>query len=192
MQYPLTVNFKIMAFAAQISVTNGEGQEVLYVKQKMLKLKEKVNLFTDSSKTQPLCDISANKILDFNAAYNFTRPDGQAFGSVRRKGMRSFWKAHYDVFSNDNPAYTITEGNPMVKVLDSIIGEIPVLGFFTGFMFHPRYDVTDTAGNVCYTLTKKPAFFGGKFVIEETAQRDDDVLVLVALMMMVLLERRRG
>jgi uncharacterized protein YxjI len=192
MEYPLNLSFKIMALATQISVKDANGAEVCYVKQKMFKLKEKVTVFTDSTQSQTLCEIGANKILDFSAAYTFTGQDGQPFGNVKRQGMRSLFKSHYDVAAGDQAAYTVTEGNPMAKVFDSILGEIPVIGLLTGYMFHPRFDVTDLEGNVCYQMTKQPAFLEGKFILEETISRDDDFLVLIALLMIVLLERRKG
>ena len=41
-RFPLELTFKILAIAPQIRVKDAEGNPVLYVKQKLLKLKEHV------------------------------------------------------------------------------------------------------------------------------------------------------
>ena len=50
MKYPLTLKCKIIAISPQIYVTDSDENPVLYVKQKLLKLKEHVELFTDKTK----------------------------------------------------------------------------------------------------------------------------------------------
>ena len=67
MHYPLNLSFKIMAFAPQISITDGSGQMIFYVKQKLFKLKESVTVFADAAQTQPLYHINADRMLDFGA-----------------------------------------------------------------------------------------------------------------------------
>ncbi len=191
MQYPLTLTFKLIALAPQISVRDAAGNEICYVRQKLFKLKEKISVFANSEKRDLLCEIEADRILDFSAAYSFM-DKGRSFGSVKRRGMRSFWKAHYEVSDTGGQKYTVTEGNPWIKVLDSLVDGIPVVGAFAGYFFHPYYEVKDMAGEVCYVLRKQRAFFEARFTIEETRERDDDILVLMALMMVTLLERNRG
>ena len=138
MQYPLTMSFKILALAPQIKVTDDAGNTVCYVKQKMFKLKEAVNVFRDQTQQQLLCEIKADRIIDWSANYHFYDTSGETFGSVRRKGVRSIWKAHYEVFDEDgNHESTISELNPMAKVADSFLGELPIVGLFSGYLFHP-------------------------------------------------------
>jgi uncharacterized protein YxjI len=54
-----------MALAPQLSVTDASGQQVLYVKQKLFKLKEAVNVFADAAQTRQLYTINADRILTF-------------------------------------------------------------------------------------------------------------------------------
>ena len=125
MNYPLELSFKLVALAPQIFVRDSTGQEVCYIKQKLFKLKEAVKVFTDSSQTTELCDIKADSIIDFSATYNFIDADGNPFGAVRRKGMRSLWKAHYQLTQNGDVAFEINEENGWVKVMDSVFSSIP-------------------------------------------------------------------
>lgn len=191
MKYPLTLTFKILAIAPQISVKDAAGNEICYVRQKLFKLKEKISVFTDSTKESLLCEIHADRILDFSAAYEF-RENGTPFGSVKRRGMRSFWKAHYEISDSSSLQYTVTEGNPWIKILDSMCEGIPILGSFSGYLFHPYYEVKNQAGETCYILRKQSAFLEGKFAIEELKKCDDDILVWMSLMMLTLLEKKRG
>ena len=196
MQYPLSLSFKIMALSPQIFVRDATGTTVCYVKQKMFKLKEAVTVFRDETKSAVLCEIKADRVIDWSAAYHFYDASGESFGSVRRKGMRSIWKAHYEVFDEaGNQSSTIQEANPMAKIGDSLLGEIPVLGMFTGYMFHPRFTLTDaTDGQPKMELKKQPAMWEGKYKLERMYDYDDiaELRGLMAFMMMTLLERRRG
>jgi len=51
MNYPLQLSFKIVAFAPQLKVTDANGATVCFVRQKMFKLKEAVEVFTDEART---------------------------------------------------------------------------------------------------------------------------------------------
>ncbi len=196
MQYPLDVSFKILALAPQIRVTDAAGNAVCYVKQKMFKLKEAVNVFSDESQTQKLCEIKADRIIDWSASYHFYDTRGESFGSVKRKGMRSLWRAHYDVFDEQGrQTGVINEENPMAKVADSMLGEVPILGMFTGYFFHPKYIMKSTGQeNLLLRVTKQPAMWEGKYTVDKLANLDpvDELRGLMAFLMMLLLERTRG
>ena len=89
MNYPLELSFKIVALAPQMKVSDSTGSPVCYVKQKLFKFKEAVEIFTDDTRTEKLCEIKAARVIDFSAKYTFYSNTGEAFGAVRRKGMRS-------------------------------------------------------------------------------------------------------
>lgn len=194
MQYPLQLSFKIVAFAPQIFVTDATGKGVCYVRQKLLKLRESVAVFTDSTKQTQLCQIDADRVIDFSASYHFTDMSGERFGAVRRHGMRSLFKAHYEILDEGTPQFTVTEDNALVKVLDATLGEIPILGMFTGYFLHPTYTVKGLDGTEVVKIKKEPAFFEGRFSIEKLVELDEvtELRILMSLLMMVLLERRRG
>jgi len=196
LQYPLTLSFKILALARQATVTDAAGRTVLYTRQKLLKFKEHVEIWTDSTQGTRLADIKANKIIDWSARYTSTDATGTELGSVGRRGWRSMWRAHYEVFNpgDQMPDFSIREENPGAKILDSLLGEIPILGMFTGYFCHPSYLATRTDGRQVMRLTKQPAFFEGRFSIvklDELSPREELNLFL-AFLMLILLERSRG
>ena len=196
-QYPLCLTFKIVALAPQLSVKDASGREIMYIKQKLFKFKEKVEIFSNSSKTEVIGRIQANKVIDWSARYFFETSAGEAMGSVGRKGMRSLWKASYEVFSHEaeTPEYKISEENPMSKIFDSLLGEVPILGFATAYLFNPRYGAIGHASGKCaMRLTKQPAMLARKFQLEkmEDLSNDEESSLLFSFIMLVLLERARG
>ena len=194
MQFPLQLSFKIMALAPQIFVADSSGQLLFYVKQKLFKLKEAVTVFADKGQTQALFTIAADKIIDFSARYHFKDANGLDVGSIKRQGMKSLFKASYDIYDGDEVEFTIKEDNPWIKFLDALLSEIPILGILTGYLFNPKYNVTRPDGTRVARLIKQPAFFEGKFSITQEAEMDEfeERRIALSLLMMVLLERRRG
>lgn len=196
MNYPLEINFKILAIAQQLSLTEATGNLVFYVKQKAFKLKESVTVFADEAMTRPWFMINADRVLDFNANYTFTDLSGRPFGSMRRLGRKSIWRATYEILDGyqPHPVATIKEENPWTKVFDAMLGEVPLLGIFTGYVFHPSYLISRPDGMPYLRLKKRPSFVGRKFSIEKLAQLEqtEELRLLLGIMMMVLLERARG
>jgi len=194
-QFPVNFEFKISTLANDFKATDASGKTIAYVRQKMFKLKEDIQIFNDESKAKVNYRIKADKWLDFSTAYSFYNDENINFGKVVRKGWRSIWKAQYQIIDeSQKQQYSISEENAWVKVLDGLLGEIPILSMFTGYLFNPSYIVVDTQGNTIIRLKKKPSFFGRHFEVIKLGEidSDDDDRVMLGLMMMILLERRRG
>lgn len=195
MRYPLTLRFKTIAVSPQISVTDQSGELVYYVKQKAFKLKEAITVFADMEQTRPVYSIAADRVIDIAARYFFQDQSGSSLGFLQRQGMKSFWRAHYDVHATRGQVLTIREENPWAKVIDSFVGEIPVVGLITGYFFHPAYAIVrEDTGAVAMRLVKEPAFLEGRYRIEqlEELNPDDEIVALLSILTLVLLERRRG
>jgi len=195
MNYPVDLTFKLIAIASQIYIRDANGQLLGYVKQKLLKLKEDINVFADEGQTQHLFNIKADRILDFSANYRFTSANGQPIGSIRRKGMRSIFRANYEIFdAGGNQVMAINEENSWIKVGNALIGELPIIGIFTGYFLNPSYLLSASDGTVVARLAKQPAFFEGKFQLLPMTElaADKETLVLLSVLTMTLLERARG
>jgi hypothetical protein len=194
MQYPLTLRFKLLTFGQRITVTDANENLLMFVKQKMFKLKENVEVFSDESRSNLIFRIQADRVIDFSANYHFTDAAGNDWGAVRRKGMKSLWAAHYEVMHDNQVAMTLQEESPAKKLLEAVLGEIPFLGFIAIYLLNPSYIVKRADGTPLLRLVKKPAFFEGKFILEKLNElpEDDEFRSLMALMMLCLLERGRG
>ena len=194
-KFPIMFEFKIGTLANDFTAKDANGNTIAYVKQKMFKLKEAISVFSNETKTDVLYTIAADRVIDFNASYAFKNNNGVELGKVGRKGRKSLLKAHYNIFDKNNQQeYTITEENPWAKVGDAVLGEIPVVGMFTGYLFNPKYVVKDSKDEIIVRLSKEPSFFGRRFKLEEVGKlkAGDDEGIMLSLMMMSLLERRRG
>ncbi|MGC4129441.1 MAG: hypothetical protein QM564_07740 [Bergeyella sp.] len=196
LNYPLDFKFKITTLSSDFNITDRNGNYVAYVRQKMFKLKEDVAVYSDESRTKELFRVKADRWLDFNASYSMVDVvNAKRYGRLARKGMRSFWKSTYDIVDeNDVVKFTITEDNAWVKIWDGFVGEIPILGMFTGYFLNPSYSVKDASGKVYFNLKKMPSLIGRRFQLNRMVDIDDEdeTLVVLSFLMMVLLERARG
>lgn len=195
MNYPISLSFKLLAIANQIYIRDGGGNLIGYLKQKLFKLKEDINIFADEAQTQHLFNIKADRVIDWSANYRFTDSRGAVIGSIKRQGMRSIWKANYDIFdAAGNHAMKINEENGWIKVADALFGQLPLIGILSGYVFNPTYLVSRLDGSPVARLKKIPAMFEGKFDLEPAGQMapDEETRVLLSVLMMVLLERVRG
>jgi len=194
MNYPLDITFKLLAIAQQLSVRDAQDNLVFYVKRKAFKLKESITVFADEAQARPLYHINADRVIDFSARYLFTDNAGNMLGSIKRHGMRSLWKSHYEIEDDRNAAMSLNEENAWIKVFDSLLGELPVVGMLTGYLFHPAYLLARADGTVLLRMEKRPAFFEGKYSVERRAELTpaEETRALLGLLMMILLERSRG
>jgi hypothetical protein len=166
----------------------------MHVQQRLFKLKELIHVFADTRRTQEIYTIKADRILDWSARYNFADDAGRVIGAVKRRGMKSLWKAHYDIYNGDAIVFTIQEENPWIKVLDTLFSEIPIVGMFTGYVFNPAYIVQRPNGRNVMRLSKIPSFWSRMFNIKalDKLNPQEEPQVLLSLMMLLLLERNRG
>jgi len=194
MDYPLSLTFKIVAISPQLAVTDAADRLLFYVKQKAFKLREQVTVFADREQTRPVAYIKADRLLDLSATYAFTDPEGRRFGAVKRAGMRSLWRAQYEVLRGDTTVFTIREDNAFVKFADALLFEIPLVGLLSGYVLHPAYTVSRPDGTRVLHIRKRAAMWEGKFTIERLGEiaADEEAVATLSILMMALLERSRG
>jgi uncharacterized protein YxjI len=193
--YPLDLTFKIGTLSNDFVVKDANGSTISYVKQKMFKLIDEISVFNDEKQSDLLYHIKANKWIDFSATYLFTDKSGRDIGRIARLGWASIWKSRYEIYDeNQNKDLLIEEENAWIKVLDSMLSEVPLLGIFTGYFFNPTYIVTRPDGTQVVRLSKKASFWGRRFSIDQlnNFEKGEEERIVLGLMMMILLERRKG
>lgn len=195
MKFPLSLSFKVLALAPQISAFDADGTLQFYVRQKLLKFKESVEVFAGTDQARLLYSIKADRVIDWSAKYAIADASGRPLGSIARKGMRSLWRAEYHIETASGARYVVREENPWAKVMDGLFSEIPVIGILTGYVFHPAYRVTrENRDGIVLRAEKLPAFFEGKYRVEAESMLapDDEAALSLGLIMLLLLERQRG
>ncbi len=194
--YPLKLNFKLIALAPRISVVDSKDQEIFYIEQKVLALKEAVKVFDNQKDKNLLYTMQANQIIDFGATYTFRDKNGHEIGTIQQEGMRSLFQASYTITDKKGASlYTIKQTNPMIAVLDSLINIIPFAELVSGFILNPTYAVTkNDSQQVIFTMKKKPSFFESNFEVinDEEISDKDELLLILSMLMLVQLERNRG
>jgi hypothetical protein len=187
----LTYTFKKIALTNKVTVADN-GALVMFAHQK-IKFKEKIIVYRDSSKTTELGSLAADKVIDFSPTLTFRDVQDNVRFSVKRNGRASIWKANYDINdANGQPVFKVTEANPWAKVMDSLFGEIPVLGLFAGYLFHVKYDITGSGGQAVAQIRKLPAFLEGKYEFEVDRAQDPAGILPTAVLAVLTRERSRS
>ena len=193
--YPLTLTFKFLTISSYIRVVDATGQLVSYVKQRAFRLKEDVTIFADEAQSRPLYHIKADRIIDIGATYSIVAADGRPLGAVRQRGMRTLWRATYDILDEAGGAVgLIHEKDAWVKVIDGLIGEIPFLGFVIQQWINPIYLIDIADGTTVLRMRKRPSLIERRFTVEQELPLPSrlEPLALPAVLMVVLPERGRG
>ena len=61
--------------------------------------------------------------------------------------MRSLWSARYEIVRDFELLAEIHEEIPLKKVLESLLSEIPLLGFVAVYLLNPSYLITGANGS---------------------------------------------
>lgn len=193
LKFPLDIKFHIATFSNDFSVTDANNQPVFYVREKILSWRDVIKIYRDSSKKEELFQLRSNKIIDFQQTFTITDANGNVVGKAKRKTFKSFWKATFHIFdANDNHLFTINERSGFTRMMDGMVGEIPVVGFFSGYIFNPKYVLTDLQGREMMEVSKEPSFFGRKFKLNQYQSSENDTLFVLSFMMMLISDRDRG
>ncbi len=195
LQFPLNFTFKISTLSNDFVAKDAAGNTLAFVRQKLLKLVDEVQVFNDESKSALKYTLRANKWIDFSVTYTFTNSLGKEVGRIARKGWASLWKAHYEIFDeNQKPDLVVREENGWVKVADAFLQQIPIVGILTGYLFNPAYLVSRPDGTLVVRIKKESSFFGRQFSVTKinAFEQGEEERIVLGLMMMILLERRRG
>ncbi|MFM2423540.1 MAG: hypothetical protein RL291_2070 [Pseudomonadota bacterium] len=200
MEFPLKLQFKLIALAPQLWVHDARGNLLGYVKQKLLKLKESVTVYADEAQTKPIYTMNANRILDINARYTLANTAGQTVATLDR----SIWRSMKALFTNsithtinldEKPVFVVKDEKPSRVFWNGLLGNLPVVNLITGYFLNPTYTMRrEGTGEEILRLVKQPALFESAFTVElvgNISPREQEA-ALLSLMMIVLLERSRG
>jgi uncharacterized protein YxjI len=126
---------QFLALTGKLRFYNPEGGLVLFVEQKMFRLREDIRVYSDEGKSREVLLIKARTIIDFSAAYDVVdAADGTRVGTLRRKGLKSMLRDEWDVLdSTDHPVGLLFEDSIGLALLRRLL---------LGTLLPQNYDVT--------------------------------------------------
>ena len=123
------------------------GEQVCFVEQKRMKLKEDLRAFNDDSKTSEVFRIKARQVWDPKARYDVTDPAGQQIGQLQKvfgeSLLRSTWRI-YDA-AGDQVGWA-RERSLFVALFRRLVGLVPFIGDFADWLpipYHFDYFIED-------------------------------------------------
>ena len=164
-------------------------QLIGYSKQKALKLKEDIRVYSDEQKSTELICIKARSIIDFGAGYDITDSQtGEAICSFKREGLKSIFKDSWKVMdSSGNLIGTISEDNGLLALVRRFV---PFADIFV-----PQEFIL-SAGENPVTFTQSGGFWGtivNKLYVKNIHSSGlDPRLVLAATMLLNAIEGKQG
>jgi uncharacterized protein YxjI len=135
-QFPrYTLKRQVFALTGKLRFYDPQDNLVLYVEQKMFRLREDIRIYSDESKSQEVLLVKARAIIDFNAAYDvFESASGQRVGTLRRKGWRSMMRDEWEVLdANDQPIGMLFEDS---------VGQALLRRLLLGSLLPQNYDMS--------------------------------------------------
>jgi len=177
---------QVFALTGKLRLYNPNGELVLYVEQKMFRLREDIRVFGDESKTQELLLIQARNIIDFSAAYDVIESaSGQKVGALRRKGLRSMFRDEWEVLD--------AADQPIGMMFEDSVGQALLRRFLLGSLLPQNYDITIGDKRVA-DLRQKFNLFSYQIILDlsmDTANLLDHRLGIAAGILLAIIEGKQ-
>jgi uncharacterized protein YxjI len=118
------------------------GEVVAFAQQKRMALKEQVNLYTDTSRSQILAGFKARQVIDLGATYDVTDSSGAPIGTFRKDFAKSLLQSTWHL---EQPSVGVITGRerslPVALLRRFLFGFLP---YHFDFVRHgvPAFSVT--------------------------------------------------
>ncbi len=167
-----------------------DNQEDLigYSKQKALKLKEDIRVFSDDSKSHEILKIKARGVLDiWSQSYDFTDSNtGENIGGIQRQGGKSLLQDSYSLYDSNNQKYGEIKEDSMMNAL--IRRFVP----FAKFAFPQKFALSCPGHSPIY-FTQKINPIIQKLMVEIPPENQiDRRVILGAAMIVIAIEGKQG
>lgn len=102
---------------------------VAFVEQKRMAFKEKVNFFTDASKSTLSFSFRAEKVMDVHGKFLIEDAKNNVIGTFKKEFKKSLLNSTWNILDTDgNVVLTVSESNKVYAVIRRFIGWIPIVG----------------------------------------------------------------
>jgi uncharacterized protein YxjI len=177
---------QVFALTGKLRFYDPQGMLVLYVEQKMFRLKEDIRVFTDENKSQEVLLIQARNIIDWAAAYDVSEPaTGEKVGVLRREGWNSMVRDEWEVLdANDQP---------LGLLLEDSVGYAMLRRFLLGSLLPQNYDIL-FGGTRVADLRQQFNLFGYQMMVDfsmDPSNRLDRRLGIAAAVLLAIIEGKQ-
>lgn len=109
----------------EFTIYDDKDEVVAYAKQKAFKLKEEIQIYTNSTKSHLLASIKSRNIWDFGATYDVRDDNGELLGAFRRLGVRSMFRDEWKILTpGDNEIGVIQEESSALALVRRLLTNI--------------------------------------------------------------------
>jgi hypothetical protein len=177
---------QVFALTGKLRFYDPHNNLVLFVEQKMFRLREDIRVYSDETKTQEMLLIKARNIIDWAAAYDVTDSStGQKIGVLRRKGWKSMLRDEWEVLDiNDQPVGRLFEDSVTRALLRRLL---------LGSLLPQDYDMTIGETRVA-DLRQKFTLFGYQMILDfsmDTTGKLDHRLGIAAATLLAIIEGKQ-
>ncbi|GAA2668939.1 MULTISPECIES: hypothetical protein [Actinosynnema] len=141
----------------EIFADDGQGQPgrlIAFVEQKRLAFKERVTIYTDSTKQSVLAEFKARKVIDLGSAYDVVVAGGQSIGLFRKDFRKSLVNSTWHFEQHGAAPAVGKERSQGLAVLRRVWGFIPFINNLPFFMRY-HFDFTRENGAPVFSVDKK-------------------------------------
>ncbi len=125
---------QVLALTGKLRFYDPNGNQVMFVEQKMFRLREDIRVYTDETKSQEILLIQARHILDWAAAYDVLDPQtGEKAGVLRRKGWKSLLRDEWQILN--------AHDQPIGVLFEDSLGLALLRRFLLGSLLPQNYDI---------------------------------------------------
>lgn len=127
--------YEVYAPAAPGTGTKEEGDLLVFVEQRRMKLKEEINFYADRDKAVQLFSVKAEKAFDPRGTYQLLDPSGNVIARFRKNFAQSFARSTWhlqDATASDTG--TARERNVFAALFRRYITLVPYVGELLGLM----------------------------------------------------------
>ena len=174
---------KLLGAEFHIYSDDSMQQLIGYSKQKALKLKEDIRVYTDVDKNTELICIKARSVIDFGAGYDITDSQtGEAICSFKREGLKSMFRDSWKVLdTSGNQIGMISEDSGLLALVRRFVP-------FANLLIPQEFLLSVSgAGKVNFTQRMNPVV-NKLFINSVQSSGLDPRLVLAAAMLLSAIE----
>lgn len=178
------VRKKVMALAGKYWIEDHTGNQLGFSKQKIMRLKEDIRVFSDDKMNYELFQIRQQQIVDTWGTYHvIDSPTGAVVGQLKRKGMKSVVADEYHLLD--------AQGNPYGRIYEES-GKSMMRKFLPGGGLIPQKIWLEVQGQQIAQIEQKFKMVGDIWEVncQGVPPQFDRRVLLSAMLIMAMIERK--